>query len=120
MTDEPVDLSALDPTREGERYERLVSGIVADALAARRVRPVWEEPLLVLLRWSRPLLATAAGIALAASATILYRGAQPAPAGSLLESLGIPPVLVAWTESGRPPQLDALLAGVADAREDRQ
>jgi hypothetical protein len=72
MEREPLDLSALDPTKRPARFERLIAGVMARArpeLARRAARtPVllWQQ----LAGWSRPMLAAASVTALIATAVL--------------------------------------------------
>ena len=63
MTDhDRLDLSALDPARDPEHWERVMAAtlIRVDAVLSRRI----DDPLTAIAVWKRPLL-VAAGVALA-------------------------------------------------------
>lgn len=111
--DDRVDLSSLDPQGAGARFDRLVSGIVADAMSARAGRPQAAIPILLLTRWSRPLLAAAATIALVAGGSLLLRPTPPPAPESLVEAVGIPASVARWAERGEVPSVGELIAGVA-------
>ncbi|MFN8654365.1 MAG: hypothetical protein U0133_20875 [Gemmatimonadales bacterium] len=115
MTDELVNLEPLDPTRDPARLDALVARIAHDGMSARSARPAGTGTLLVLARWTRPLLAAAATIAVLASGVLMYHPALPVHPPSLLEGLGVPAPFAAWAESGRSPDLDELLAGMAES-----
>lgn len=75
MDDDRIDFSSLDPSRDALKWERLVRGVAARALAAR--------PPTVLdgvSRWARPALAMAAGLALLAWLPALSARPSPTPA----------------------------------------
>ena len=62
-TDERIDFSALDPSRDELRWARTIDGLVGRAVAERRKRLSVERQL---LRWARPALAVAASLGLVA------------------------------------------------------
>jgi len=66
--DDRLDLTALDPTRDRSRFERLVRSTVAAAMA-RRPSTARET-----LRWWRPALALAASLAIASWLPVLLGG----------------------------------------------
>jgi hypothetical protein len=99
MSEERLDLSSLDPTRDPSFDER-VSAIV-------RAARVGSSPAVVdyLSRWTRPALAVAAVIAVLGGVPLLR---QSRPVGeTMAEILGVPSGLVAIARSGAAP-------GVAD------
>jgi hypothetical protein len=69
--DEAVDLSALDPSRDTKRWDRLIASVAGRALASRRQRMTVSYQL---LSWARPTLAVAAAAALAVWAGALLGG----------------------------------------------
>lgn len=110
--DDRIDLSSLDPEGAGPRFDRLVTGIVTDAMAARSSRPQAVVPILLLTRWRGPLLAAAATIALVAGGSLIARPApSPAPQ-SVVEAVGIPASVARWAERGEVPSVGELIAGV--------
>ncbi len=60
MTDQKMDFTALDPSQDAERWERLVESVASRAVAARRRRVSLAYQLTV---WMRPALAIAAAAA---------------------------------------------------------
>lgn len=112
--DDRIDLSPLDPTADPARFERLLSAVVSDAVAARATRPPLPSTLLDLTRWTRPLLALAATIAVVAS-TVLFSLRPPAPE-SLAESVGVPRAMAEWVELGEHPSAAALVAAFGEVR----
>jgi hypothetical protein len=121
MTDDTrVDLSAVDPAADPTRLERSAHAIaarVAPTLRRRRERaPVlWLQ----LVDWRRPVLASAALVAVASivvlssprSVTVSVANAGPA---TLAEAAGVPAAVASWVESGTPPSNEVLL-GVQEA-----
>jgi hypothetical protein len=69
MNDDPVDFSSLDPRRDEVRWERMVQGVVAQAVKARaRPGPVWVG----LATSGTRILAAAAAVAVIAWAPALW------------------------------------------------
>jgi len=103
MNDERLDLSALDPTRDPERFERAVGRIMDRAalpLAARRAR---LTAMGQVTRWWRPMLAAAAALAMAALG-VLTRVDPPAPTElAVAEAIGIPTTVATWMVSAETP-----------------
>ncbi len=68
MVPDPIDLSPLDPARDGERWERFTRAVVARAIEARRdPHPILEQ----LISWARPAIAIAAGLSLVLFLTLV-------------------------------------------------
>ncbi len=92
--DERLDLSPLDPTRDGARFEAIVRSVAARVVA----RPM-RDASSILLAWWRPALALAASLALVAWGPALLTLGAPAsnslssdPAAAILE----------WARAGAP------------------
>jgi hypothetical protein len=64
----------LSPAVNALRWEAAVQSIVAAAAPELERRERAASPVIVLARWTRPVLSMAATVALLASATILTRG----------------------------------------------
>jgi hypothetical protein len=66
-----IDLSSLDPTRDPEHFNEIVASITAEAAdeLARRAHPT---PIIAVARWTRPMLAAAAVMAII-SLTVMSR-----------------------------------------------
>lgn len=118
MTDDRLDLSPLDPTRDPVRFARAVRGIMDAAtlpLAARRAR---VTPIGQVTRWWRPMLAMAAALALAAIGVLTQ--VTPAVATSqeagVAEALGIPTVVASWMTAGETPSGAQIFAAFEEAR----
>jgi hypothetical protein len=116
--DGPIDLSALDPTRNTARFNAVAARISREAMNARARRLASPPSVLVdLVAWARPAL-VAAAIVLAVAIPTLARGRAtehrtPATAADVM---GIPPELMNLVQSPRTPslfQIDAALASVA-------
>jgi len=96
MSEEPLDLSPLDPTR-GAAFDDRVAAIIREAR-------VGASPAVVdyLSRWTRPALAAAAVIAVL-SGIPLFRRDGTLGGGTTAEILGVPPGLVAIARSAQAP-----------------
>ena len=113
MTDERLDFSALDPTADAERFDRVRGAIVARVaprLRAWRARQVlWTQ----LAAWRRPVLAAAAAIVLA-SAAVIVRAPRQEPAAraqasqTLIEAAGVPESITSWEGATAPGPADVL------------
>src|SRR5262245_44761789 len=64
----------LHPSVDALRWEAAVQSVVGAAAPELERRERAGSPLIVLARWTRPVLSMAAAVALLASATILSRG----------------------------------------------
>lgn len=113
MDDRPIDLAALDPTLDHERWERRIAAISALAAPqlARRAAAV-ASPAQVLVGWFRPALAMAATLALCASAALLLPfGGTSAPAVSA-EALRLPSPVSQWLGEDQSPTMAELAAAL--------
>lgn len=114
MTDDRIDFSPLDPTRDPERFDGIVRSIVGSAssqLVARRARAtVFGQVSL----WWRPLLAAAAitGVVALAALARLDDSAQAAAPTGLAEALGVPDPIAEWVRSDQVPTATELLIGL--------
>lgn len=73
---EKIDFEALDPTRDAQRWEQMLSSVTDRVHAPRRPRSI---PL-QLVSWARPTLAIAASLALVVwIGALLARPTQPQP-----------------------------------------
>ena len=103
-TPNPVDLSALDPSRNQLRWERTIQELAARGYAERRRRYVLDREL---LRWARPVLAVAAALCLIVwTAGYLRSSRAVGPA----RSATMPPALTlaAWAANDRIPDSSEL------------
>ncbi|MCC6897420.1 MAG: hypothetical protein IT377_00520 [Polyangiaceae bacterium] len=109
MTDDPVDLSALDPARDPANWEARIAAVTTRALAARR-RKVSVESQLAL--WARPSLAVAASLALITWAGVwAFGGRAPAAPRS-----GDPAIeLARWASTGELPATPQLMKLLGDS-----
>lgn len=112
MSDDPLDLSPLDPTRDPQ-FELRVRAIVGEAMRTRR-RPVTS----VIASWALPAL-VAATVAAVVPVTVLLRPpAQRAP--TTAEILGVPSTLVQLVSRTPQPSLEDIAVAVgAGARNGR-
>jgi len=111
MSDDHIDFSALDPTRDEAHFEGLVSGIMKHAepeLGRRRQR------LTVVAQvghWWRPLLAAAA-IIIAVSLGTLWRlgeTSETVQESGIEETLGVPAQMARWVRADQLPSTSELL-----------
>jgi hypothetical protein len=96
LSDEPIDLSALDPDAVPGAESRFVDAVMARVAARPGRYPLPADPLWGAWSLARPL-ALAASLTLAAALALSARAARPervAP-GTVAESVGVPPELVA-------------------------
>jgi len=117
MDDRPIDLTALDPTRDPS-FDTRSRRIAADAMAARRAapRPLRLDVFGELAGWSRPLLAAAAVILAVTVPTLSYMSGAKAPrarGATTSELLGIPAKLVDLASSGQAPTVTQLADALA-------
>ena len=117
----PVNLEALDPTVDTERFDRMISSIMdesGDELASRRAPyGVMAE----LGRWRRPMMAAAA-VAAVLSVITLTRIPVASPnddvrAEGIVEALGVPTELAQWIGSEELPSAADIAYGYARGRE---
>ena len=95
MGDERIDFSSLDPTRDQDRFDRLVGSIMEQAADELANRGVSSSPLMQLVNWGRPMLAAAAVIAMV-SVGILWQVQSPEvveESTGVAEAIGVPSLL---------------------------
>jgi hypothetical protein len=119
MTDDRIDFSTLDPTRDGERFDGIVRSVVqaaAPELAARRAGAgVFGQ----VAGWWRPLLAAAAiaGVGSAAALTQVERPASIAGTTySVEEAIGVPQQIAQWVWTDETPTPAELLTALETER----
>jgi hypothetical protein len=117
MTDLPIDLSSLDPTRDRARLDALARAISQDAMAARARRSSRPTDLLSeLAGWMRPALAAAAIVLTAAVSTLaVTRRPATRSVASAADVLGIPRELMDLLHSTRTPSLMQIDEALASA-----
>lgn len=112
MSDERIDFSGLDPTRDTKRFDAIVSSITAAAageLAARRAR---ASVVGQVVSWWRPLLAAAAVVGIVSIGALARLGTSAAVAESeagLAEAIGMPQQVAEWVLSEDIPTTTELL-----------
>ncbi|HKI03428.1 MAG TPA: hypothetical protein VKK31_15730 [Thermoanaerobaculia bacterium] len=116
MDEAPIDLKALDPTLDGERWERRIATIAALARPelARRAAAA-ESPWLVLLGWFRPAFSAAAALALCAAAALglLLQGSAGTPEPAVaVEALRLPAQVAFMLGDDQPPSVADLALAV--------
>jgi hypothetical protein len=119
MTDDRLDLSPLDPTRDPIRFDAAVSRIMDRSTPARARRRARTTAIGQITTWWRPMLALAAAVALAAVGVLTQ--VKPAPSATvvrrtgLAEAIGIPSSIAPWlgaTESPTAAQVFSALRAV--------
>ncbi len=115
MSDERIDFSPLDPTRDPERFKGIlsaISGRAAAELAARRAGVgVFEQ----ISRWWRPMLAAAAVTGIVSIGTLTQIDTSAPETTSDLSfgtAIGMPEQLAQWVESDELPTTAELLLGL--------
>jgi hypothetical protein len=105
------DLAPLDPTRDTERWERMVAGITAAAAPelARRARMPAPGMMMLLADWVRPTLSAAAVMAAAAGAFLVTRPDTPAETASLASQLGYSSTVASWVDAESAPSVEEML-----------
>ena len=99
--DEKLDLSALDPTKDALRFERMVRSVAAKAVEQR------VSPLGVAVRWWGPALALAAGLALAAWIPSMLGSSASSTSSQTSSDPGA--TLLTWASGEGPSSADAVL-----------
>lgn len=106
------DLAPLDPTRDAERWERMVAGITAAAAPelARRARLPAPGMMMLLADWVRPTVGAAALMAAAAGAFLLAGpDAASAETASLGTQLGYSSTVAGWVDAESAPSLEEMV-----------
>ncbi|HEX7117596.1 MAG TPA: hypothetical protein VF212_02330 [Longimicrobiales bacterium] len=114
MDIERVDLSALDPAADAERWERLVRRIMAGAAPELARRAATRDPFTLLASWARPMIAAAAAITVISFA-VLRRTPGPVEIGStasrgIVEALEVPSPAADWLNEDRAPTVTDLVS----------
>jgi hypothetical protein len=112
MNDDRIDFSAVDPTKDEEHFERLVSSIVHEA-APELARRVGRLTVVAQVgQWFQPLLAAAAVI-IVVSLGVLWQlggnGSTVLAESGIEESLGVPAQVASWIRSDELPTTSDLL-----------
>lgn len=121
MERERLNLSALDPAADSERWELLVGTITRRAMPELARRAAARSPLVLLAGWARPMLAAAAVLAAISLGVLGTAVETEVPGGSyasgLIEELEVPAPLATWlTEERGPTVEDLILALDGDVR----
>lgn len=62
MSDDPIDLSALDTSRDGGRWDEAVQRTMQRVEAVLLARAQRDDPFSLIARWRRPVLAAVAAV----------------------------------------------------------
>ncbi len=105
------DMAPLDPSRDTERWERMVAGITAAAAPelARRARMPAPGMMMLLADWVRPTLSAAAVMAAAAGAFLLTGPDSAAEAGSLASEMGYSASVASWVDAESTPSVEEMV-----------
>lgn len=111
------DLAPLDPTRDAERWERMVAGITASAAPelARRARLPAPGMMMLLADWVRPTVSAAALMAAAAGAFLVSRPQTAADTASLASQLGYSSGVASWVDAESAPSVEEMVLGLEGA-----
>ncbi|TFG53151.1 MAG: hypothetical protein E4H37_03980 [Gemmatimonadales bacterium] len=115
MSDDRIDFSALDPTHDEARFERLVSAIVRDAEPELRRRRQSSSSVAQVGQWWWPLLAAAAVVIMASLGLLWRLGETPGASTSIVvesgieESLGVPTQVASWIRGDQLPSTSDFL-----------
>lgn len=117
MTDDRIDFTPLDPTRDPERFERIVQDVMAEAedlLAARRAE---HGVIGQVAGWWKPLLAAAAAVAVVSAATLRLAPADTRSETEfgIAEAIGVPTSVADWLETDEAPTAAELLFALEDS-----
>jgi hypothetical protein len=98
MTDD--DNSIADPKELTLRQERVVRGVLARIAAAPRVSPVARTGSTDLIAWTVPVLAAASVIMIVSGRTLLTTSREDPANRTVIEWLGLPPLVAEYLETG--------------------
>jgi hypothetical protein len=111
------DLAPLDPSRDPDRWEAMISGITAAAAPelARRARLPAPGMMMLLADWVRPTLSAAAIITAAAGAFLLTGTDSAAETGSLATQFGYSSSVASWVDAESAPSVEEMVLGLEGA-----
>lgn len=113
MDPERLNLSALDPAADRDRWEHLIHTIVESAKPELARRASVRSPLLLLAAWARPMLSAAAVLAMVSIAALntMSRGSNGTAlqASGMIEELQVPAPLATWLAEERAPTIEELI-----------
>lgn len=112
MDDERLDLTALDPTMDEERWERMIEGILFRARPELARRAARAGVLGILGDWMWPALSAAALAAVVSGAVLAQAGSRmegTVVAGGIVPALGVAEPVSAWLDEERGPQVSDLI-----------
>lgn len=110
--------NGLDPLREPERWEGLVSSIVSAASSELERRRRTAGLVGVVLQWARPVLATAASVAVLVTAAALLGGGFSSATADEASFAGavVPESYAAWLVAGYEPTVSELVVALEEVR----
>jgi hypothetical protein len=118
---------ALSPSIDPARWEAAVRRVAAAAAPELERRARASSPVIVLARWTRPVLSAAATVAVFASAAILSRGrgegdlGETAAAGEVAPEMAVasallPGAMSTWIMGGETESVVALVQALEERR----
>jgi hypothetical protein len=113
------DLAPLDPARDPDRWEAMISGITAAAAPelARRARLPAPGMMMLLADWVRPTV-SAAAVMMAAAGAFLLTGTDSATAAqpdSLAAQLGYSTSVAGWVDAESAPSVEEMVLDLEGA-----
>ena len=93
MSDDPIDLTPLDPDADPNAEERFVGSVMSRVGQRGNLYPVKADPLWGAWSLARPVL-IAASVAIALAGLVLARSTRDDRPLTVAESLGVPPEFV--------------------------
>lgn len=101
MSDRPIDLSSLDPTRDAAVFHQRSRALANEAMSARQAARL--DVFSDLARWTRPALAAAVVIAAGATFALVSVHAPKAAPEPTIDVVGIPSAVIEWTRANYHP-----------------
>jgi hypothetical protein len=111
------DLAPLDPSRDPDRWEAMISGITAAAAPelSRRARLPAPGMMMLLADWVRPTLSAAALMAAVAGAFLLTGTESTADPESLAAQFGYSTSVASWVDAESAPSVEEMVLGLEGA-----
>jgi len=109
VNDDKLDLSALDPARDSERWEQRIGQVVARAVVARAVVARRWSIGGQLRSWARPALGLAAAAAVFSWLGLILRWQDQAPLSTSQNEEAVS-VLSRWAASDEQPSASRMLS----------
>jgi anti-sigma-K factor RskA len=91
MTDDPIDLTALDPDADPDAEARFVGAVMARIATRAPAYPTRADALWGASSLARPVL-IAASVAIVVAGIVMVRASRDTGPQTVAESLGVPPL----------------------------